>query len=194
MLDRPPDESAWSRAIAESVAIYKSTPFQVVLVIVGLLGAGFAVIFTADSDTPVQTQVAVPIVCGLLALALTFAAVLLVQMLTAPYAQRNALLRERKVPKESAPPFDLEMTLRDKHRRGLALHADLEGQAVLTSEEQEEIETWTAGVIEFLSAHGLKDEAKAFISATNAWSDRMDRLSGSTSALGQIIGALDDGS
>lgn len=156
-------ESAWDRAKAAAGEAYRSTAFQVSLALSGLICVSGAVIFTADSSTPVQTQIAVPILAGVIGLLIPFLAVLALQAAKAPLAQRNELRRAW----DSEPlrePVNVELTLLNYARTAEDNADSMAALGNYTKTEEEALEEWTDDVARFLSAHA-PDHGREFIEA-----------------------------
>jgi hypothetical protein len=91
MVETPPpdlEQTAWQRGRRDAAAVYGSATFGIAVALVELVAIPAAVLFTVG-ETSTQTQVAVPILSGALALVLAFLAVLAVQVAAAPFRQRN---------------------------------------------------------------------------------------------------------
>jgi regulator of RNase E activity RraB len=178
-------ESTWQRAKRDAEGVYKSPSFWVVVTIVGLLAVGFSVLATAgESDT--TNHVVVPILSGVIALAIVFLIVLMAQVAAAPVRQRNDLRRNWSH-SEPVQQINVGLTLSDFRRRGDDLLKSF--RHGFDSEDEEAMEQWTADAIQFLSLHCDTALARKFIDASQAETKFLDKLEARLTALGTIIDA-----
>lgn len=188
MADPDLNESAWQRAKHDAERIYKTTTFGVALAIMELLAIPAAVLATVgQGDT--ATQVTVPILSGALALALAFIFVLVVQLAAAPVRQRDELRRAWKTPEIETVNVDL--TLRNTHRRGNELAQHLEARDGVARGHREEIDAWVEEVVALLAAHLPDNAGQQFIAAGQDQKGPVRRLRLRVNALQQIIDGLD---
>ena len=156
-------ESAWSRAKADANRVYRSPLFGIALALVGLMATSIGVLFTVGSTVSTGTQVAVPLLSGTAAIAITFLIVLVLQTASAPVRQRNELRQSWPVGPIHEPP-NVELTLRNYVRRGEAVQDRVDGAS--TRDDRRAAEDWAEEVVQFLMAHGPPDAARAFLTAT----------------------------
>lgn len=97
-------ESAWARAKTDANRVYRSPLFGIALALVGLMATSLGVLFTVGSTVSTGTQVAVPLLSGTAAIAITFLIVLVLQTASAPLRQRNELRQSWPVGPIHEPP------------------------------------------------------------------------------------------
>lgn len=178
-------ESAWRRAVAESARIYPSIGFGVAATLTTIIfGAVAAVAAAAESTT---NQIAYPIIGGALALALTFAVLFAVQLAVAPTLQRNELRAAWAMPEIETVNVDL--MLRNAHRRGNELAQSLEGTNGTTTSQRNEIDQWVEEVVQLLAAHRPPEDGRAFIEGGAEERGPVRRLRSRVDLLGQLLNA-----
>lgn len=184
-------ESAWDRAKQAAGRTYRTTEFGVVTTVVSLVFVSGAVLFTS-ADAPTKTQVAVPILAGLLALALCFGVVLAVQVSAAPIRQRDELRQAWK----PAPvqTMDVPLTLRNAHRKGSEILIDLKPRvrSGFHQEDRDRPNEWADGVVELMAGNVPDDVTRRFIEAGRDESNFLTRLQIRLDELDAIIGSLDE--
>lgn len=190
MADPNLTESAWQRAAEVSARVYRTTEFGVAATLMTIIFGSVAAVASAGQDT--TTQIAAPILGGALALALTFAVLFVVQLAAAPVRQRNELRAHWPRPgaKPVEKPVNVELTLRNERRRGSDLKAALSNKWSTTTFDEQEAETWTSGVVQFLNEHVDEAAVKEFIEASREADGLSEQLEARISALDEIIEGL----
>jgi hypothetical protein len=175
-------ESAWRRAKRDTTGVYRSATFSLSVAVLGLLAAAIAGLKTSGhADT--ETQALVPLAFGLGAVAVGCLAVLVFEVVAAPLRQRDELRRVWV----SSDPVDPELVLRDLRRRGRDLLADLGGPDF--SLDSVSVETWTSEVVEFLGAHGDREQAERFLDASDGERGLVPALESRLTVLDEIVEA-----
>lgn len=161
MADPNLTESAWQKAKQDAARIYPTTEFGVAATLMTIIfGAVAAVASTGENTT---TQIAVPIIGGTLALALTFAVLFAVQLAAAPVRQRNELRTRWETP--AIETVNVELSLRNIQRKGDELATRLEVKEGHTTAERKETEAWADDVVSLMSGR-VPDEATRKFLAT----------------------------
>lgn len=187
MADPNLTESAWQRAKSDAGGIYKSATFGVALAIMELLAVPAAVLATiGHHDT--ATQVAVPVLSGGLALALAFIIVLVVQLAAAPVRQRNELRAAWETP--AIETVNIDLTLRNAHRKGNDLAKHLEGKQGTTKTDQGAAEQWADHVVDLMACRVPDYATRDFLSAGKDENGPVRRLRVRVDALQKIIDNL----
>lgn len=185
MADPNLSESAWKRAVAESARIYPTIGFGVAASLSTIIFGAVAAVAAAGENT--TTQIAYPIIGGALALALTFVVLFAVQLAAAPVRQRNELRAAWRAPEIETVNVDL--TLRNAHRRGNELAQRLEARQGITAGHRAEIDQWVEDVVGLLAAHRPDIEGQQFIAEGSNERGPVRRLRMRVELLGSLIGA-----
>lgn len=166
MADPDLNESAWQRAIAAARRVYPSTEFEVAAALMTIIAGSIAAVVSASGDATVR--IAVPILGGAVALLMTFAVVLVFELVAAPIRQRNEL-REAWEPSPAIETVNVDLTLRNGHRRGNELAQRLEQRLAIKrgigADERQEAEAWTEEIVALLAAHAPESMGQRFIAA-----------------------------
>jgi hypothetical protein len=183
MADPNLTESAWQRALSAARRVYPSTEFEVAAALMTIIAGAIAAVASADKDTTIH--IAIPILGGAVALLMTFAVVLAFQLVAAPIRQRNELRAAWTVPEIETVNVDL--TLRNAHRRGNELAQLLEAREGIARGHREEIDAWTEEVVALLAAHLPNSAGQQFIAAGQNQNGPVRRLRLRVNALQQIV-------
>lgn len=179
-------ESAWARGMSETRRVWGSTPFEVMVIVVGLLCTAVAVPIT-DESSPLKTEIAIPIVAGLAAVIVAYGAVLAYHLATAPRRQRDEL-RSAWPSGPVVPSPNVEVTLRNFARQADDQAAHLARGWV--GSDVAAVEKWTNEVVAFLGEHA-PDHATRFTDAVQGEQNPQTVLHARADALRDIIERLD---
>jgi len=158
------NESTWSRAQSDTTRVYGSTAFQVGSGLVTTGATAGLVIALAGSGEPTQTQIAVPILAGVVSLMLCFGTIFLVQLAAAPIRQRNEA--RSQLDPGLTKTVDPRLELRNEIRKGDDLARAVRRKRGYTQADSETAEEWTNRVAEILAHHGTEAEAVKFVEAS----------------------------
>ena len=188
MADPNLTESAWQRAKVDAAGVYQSTTFQLGGALLTAIFSALALI--AQEGQPTTTQVAVPILAAAVAILLSVVIVFACQLAAAPVRQRNALREAWETPEIETVNVDL--SLRNAHRKGDDLANQLESQRGLYSGDPRRVEDWTEEVAHLLAGNVPDEEARKFLEAatTKQGAGLVPRLRARLKALQQIIDKL----
>jgi hypothetical protein len=179
-------ESAWERAKTDAASVYRSSAFGIAVTLVELVSIPVAVLFTVGADTALQTQLAVPVLSGAVALVLAVVGVFAVQLAAAPVRQRNELRHGwTTAPAEDRP--DVEMTLRNYIRRGDAVQERF--VSGYSSSDVRVADEWAEEVSQFLVRYCSPEAARAFLTATSDGRP-YERVSAHVASLREIVDQL----
>lgn len=116
-------------------------------------------------DTAIE--VAVPVLCGAVAILAALLAVFAAQLLAAPIRQRNELRqRWRRIEQDAVQAVDVELTLRNERRKCDRILASISSRGGCSSEDKLAAENWTSDLIELLAEHVNSNAAREFIEAS----------------------------
>ena len=184
-------ESAWHRARENAARIYPSTEFEVAASLITIVVGAVAAVVSAGSNA--TTQIAVPVIGGALALAVSFTAVFLAQLIAAPKRQRDEL-RAAWNPGEPIKPIDIGLVLRNERRKAAGFYRVQNGAMVTTKEDQRGAEEWTNRIVDLLSEHVDADAAREFIEAPRGVQGGLGhQLQAHVGALDRIIARIGNG-
>ncbi len=131
-----------------------------------IIAGSIAAVASASGDT--TTQIAIPILGGAVALLMTFTVVLVFELVAAPLRQRNELRRAWE-PAPAIETVNVDLTLRNAHRRGNELAQRFEQRIAnkrgIGVDDREEAEAWTEEVVALLAAHVPESMGQRFIAA-----------------------------
>lgn len=179
-------ESAWQRAANASARTYRTTEFGVAATLMTIIFGAVAAV-AADGEQA-TTQVAILILGGAVALLLTFAIVLAVQLAAAPVQQRNELRAAWQTPEIET--VNVGLTLRNLHRRGHELAQKIEARGAADGRQIEDAEAWTEETVKLLAAHVPMSLGQRFISAGKNESKTSPRHRKRVDKLEQIINEM----
>jgi len=184
MADPDLTESAWQRAKEDAAGVYRTTTFQLGGALLTAIFSALALI--AQEGQPTTTQVAVPILAAAVAILLSVVVVFACQLAAAPVRQRNELREVWQAPEIETVNIDL--SLRNAHRKGDDLASQLESQGGLYSKDPRRVEDWTEEVARLLAGNVPDDEARKFLeAATRRGGGLLPRLQARLRVLQQII-------
>jgi hypothetical protein len=179
-------ETAWQRAKKDAAGAYKTQTFMVACTLVPTLFGAFAAIVADGEGTGVQ--VAAAVIGAAAALLLIFVVVFLAQLVMAPLRQRNEL-RDRASEQDDGKPTNVEMDLRNLHRKGNELAQKYAGKDTLPAYDEQVAQDWTDEVADLLQGNVSDEDGKKFLAAGQDTEDAVPRLRRRVDALGQIIAA-----
>jgi hypothetical protein len=160
-------ESAWARAVRQSISVYRSAAFGIGATLAEAIVVPISILFTAGSSRT-EVQIVVPILAGALTLGLTLLGVFVIQLVAASVQQRNELRSRWTASTPGDQSLNPEIQLLNFARLGEEKAAEMEGQDEPTQQQRTEAEEWTKAVVQFLEAH-LPAKGGEFLNAGRRW-------------------------
>jgi hypothetical protein len=159
-----------------------------------IIAGSIAAVASATGDATVR--IAVPILGGAVALLMTFVVVLVFELVAAPIRQRNEL-REAWEPSPAIETVNVDLTLRNAHRRGNELAQRLEQRLSIKrgigADERKEAEAWTEEIVALLATHAPESMEQRCIAAGSDEPRLVARLRSRVDTLLELIDELPGG-
>ena len=143
-------QSAWTAATENARATCKTTAFNTALAMITVIVGGLGVIVPSTAD--LADRIAIPIVAGVAAIALTYAATLAVHLVVSPLKQRNEL-RRTWPPPDAARPISPALRLRDFARLADDRRVRLGRYMNVDAEDEASYDQWASDTMMFVAEH-----------------------------------------
>jgi hypothetical protein len=185
VIDANLTESVWDRAKGDAARVYPTTGFGVAATLMTIIFGSVAAV--ASSDGNASSEIAIPILGGAAALALTFLVVLAFQLVVAPVRQRNAL--RAAAPLITDQPANLRAQLWNTYRKGVDLCRRIDNEPNRPSYDRRLAEEWVEEAACLLVGNVPDEVSQQFFSAAE-YEGMRQRLEGHVDALKEIIDGM----